>query len=143
LLNAVDPDLQAFKKRGGKLLLSHGWNDSTVAPMATVNYYQSVVAKMGSKSAADFMRLYMAPGMRHCGGGPGPNAFGQPMMAALQHWVEDGVAPGAIIATKYKTDDDPASGVIRTRPLCPYPQVARYKGTGSTDEAANFACKAP
>ena len=111
--------------------------------MGTVNYYQNVVAKMGSKSATDFVRLYMVPGMQHCGGGPGPNNFGQPMMAALQHWVEDGVAPGAIIATTYKANGDPASGVVRTRPLCPYPQVARYKGTGSTDEAANFTCKAP
>jgi Tannase and feruloyl esterase len=143
LLNAIDPDLQAFKKRGGKLLLSHGWNDPVVPPMGTINYYQNVIAKMGSKSATDFVRLYMEPGMQHCGGGPGPNNFGQPMMAALQHWVEDGVAPGAIIATKYKAGGDPASGVVRTRPLCPYPQVARYKGTGSTDEAANFACKAP
>jgi hypothetical protein len=143
MLNATDPDLQAFKKRGGKLLLYHGWNDPALTPMATVNYYKRVLAKMGPKSAADLVRLYMVPGMQHCGGGPGPNNFGQPMMAALQHWVEDGVAPAAIIATKYKANGDPASGVIRTRPLCPYPQVARYKGTGSTDEAANFACKAP
>ena len=85
----------------------------------------------------------MVPGMQHCFGGPGPNTFGGPMTAALERWVEDGVAPGAIIATKYKTDGDPTSGVVRTRPLCPYPQVARYKGTGSTDEAANFTCKAP
>jgi hypothetical protein len=143
VLNATDPDLQAFKKRGGKLLLYHGWNDPALAPMGTVNYYHSILAKMGSKSAADFVRLYMAPGVRHCGNGPGPNLFGEPMMAALTHWVEDRVAPGTIIASKYKTDGVPTSGVVRTRPLCPYPQVARYKGTGSTDEAANFACKAP
>jgi Tannase and feruloyl esterase len=143
VLNATDPDLKLFKNRGGKLLLYHGWNDSNLAPMATVNYYLSVIAKMGSRSAAEFMRLYMAPGMGHCGNGPGPNLFGESMLTALQHWVEDGVAPGAIIATKYKTDGVPTSGVVRTRPLCPYPQVARYKGTGSTDEAANFTCKAP
>ena len=143
VLNATDPDLQAFKKRGGKLLLFHGWNDPALAPMGTVNYYQSILAKMGSKTAAEFVRLYMVPGVRHCGGGPAPNLFGEPMMAALTHWVEDGGVPGTIIATKYKTDGVPTSGVVRTRPLCPYPQVARYKGTGSTDEAANFACKAP
>jgi Tannase and feruloyl esterase len=143
VLNATDPDLTLFKNRGGKLLLHHGWNDSTLPPMATANYYQSVLAKMGSKSSAAFDRLYMAPGMRHCGNGPGPNLFGESMLTALQNWVEDGVAPSAIIATKYKTDGSPASGVVSTRPLCPYPQVARYNGTGSTDEAGNFTCEAP
>jgi feruloyl esterase len=81
--------------------------------------------------------------LQHCYGGPGPNTFGGPMTAALERWVEEGVAPAAIIATKYKTDGDPASGVVRTRPLCPYPQVARYKGTGKTNETANFTCKEP
>jgi feruloyl esterase len=142
-LNAVDPNLKAFEKKGGKLILSHGWSDPLLSPMGTVDYYNSVVTKMGRKGAEGFSRLYMVPGMQHCYGGPGPNTFGGAMTAALERWVEDGVAPGAIIATKYKTDGDPASGVLRTRPLCPYPQVARYKGTGSTDEAANFTCKAP
>jgi feruloyl esterase len=85
----------------------------------------------------------MVPGLQHFNGGPGPNTFGGTMMVALERWMEEGVAPGSIIATKYKTDGDPRSGVVRTRPLCPYPRVARYKGTGSTDEAANFTCKAP
>jgi len=121
--------------------------------MGTVNYYQSVIAKMGAKSATDFVRLYMIPGVQHCVGGPGPSEFGTlpakqadprtSVSAALERWVENGVAPDAIIATKYKTDGSSASGVLRTRPLCPYPQTAQYKGSGSTDEASNFVCKAP
>ena len=141
-LNAVDPNLTALERRGGKLIIFHGWSDAVLPPMGTVNYYHNVVTKMG-KDAAGFSRLYMVPGLQHCYGGPGPNTFGRTMAAALERWVEDGEAPAAIIATKYKTDGDPASGVVRTRPLCPYPQVARYKGTGSTDEAANFTCKEP
>jgi Tannase and feruloyl esterase len=142
-LNAVDPNLKALETRGGKLIMFHGWSDPALPPMGTVNYYNSVVTKMGRKDTERFSRLYMVPGLQHCYGGPGPNTFGAAMTAALEHWVEGGVAPGAIIATKYKTDGDPSSGVVRTRPLCPYPQVARYKGTGTTDEAANFTCKAP
>jgi tannase/feruloyl esterase len=152
LLNAVNPDLSAFKRRGGKLILYHGWSDAALPPMGTVNYYQSVVAKMGAKTVTDFVRLYMMPGVQHCGGGPGPNEFGtlpakqaNPRMSvstALERWVENGVAPDAIIATKYKTNGSPASGVLRTRPLCPYPQTAQYKGSGSTDEASSFECKA-
>jgi feruloyl esterase len=153
LLNAANPDLSAFKRRGGKLILYHGWSDAALPPMGTVNYYQGVVAKMGAaKSVTDFVRLYMLPGVQHCGGGPGPNEFGtlpakqaDPRMsvsAALEHWVEKGIAPDAIIATKHKTNGSPASGVLRTRPLCPYPQTAQYKGSGSTDEASSFVCKA-
>jgi hypothetical protein len=145
-LNAVDPNLTALRDRGGKLILYHGWSDPALAPLATVNYYQSVVAKMGQKQSADFVRLYMAPGMQHCGGGPGPDSFGATpggsrtdphhnMSVALEHWVETGVAPDKIIAAKYASDR-----IVRTRPLCPYPQVARYSGTGSTDDAANFKC---
>jgi hypothetical protein len=141
-LNAVDANLKAFEKRGGRLIMYQGWSDSAVPPMGTVDYYNSVIAKMGRKDTESFSRLYMVPGLQHCYGGPGPNTFGATMTAALERWVEVGVAPDGIIATKYKTDGDLASGVVRTRPLCPYPQVARYKGTGSTDEAANFACKA-
>jgi Tannase and feruloyl esterase len=145
-LDAVDPNLKALKDRGGKLIIYHGWSDSALAPMATVNYYQSVVSKMGAKPAADFVRLYMVPGMQHCGGGPGPDSFGaapggpgadskRSMTAALEAWVETGIAPGKIVATKYE-----AGSAVRTRPLCPYPQVARYSGSGSTDDEANFKC---
>jgi len=90
------------------------------------------------QEAADFSRLYMVPGMQHCGGGPGPNSFREPMRTALERWVENGAAPDTVIAVKYKVDGDPTSGVIKTRPLCPYPQVARYNGSGSIDEASKF-----
>lgn len=145
-LNAVDPNLKALKDRGGKLILYHGWSDSALAPLSTVKYYQSVMAKMGQKETTDFVRLYMVPGMQHCGFGPGPDSFGatpggpqadsgHSMSVALERWVEMGKAPDKIIATKYAADR-----VVRTRPLCPYPQVARYSGPGSTDDAANFTC---
>jgi Tannase and feruloyl esterase len=153
IFNATDPDLKAFKSRGGKLLLYHGWSDPALPPQNTVDYYQSVLAKMGSQEAEDFMRLYMVPGMQHCGGGPGPASFdpGPVSNADAQHsiflsmeqWVEKGVAPAEIITTKYKTGADSGGGVASTRPLCPYPQVARYTGTGSPDTAANFVCSAP
>ena len=151
-LNATDPDLKRFKARGGKLILYHGWSDAAIPGQSTAKYYESIVKKMGQKETADFARLYMVPGMQHCGGGSGPTVFGQgsgvpttdaqhDIAAALERWVEEGVAPQQIIVTKYKTDVNPASGVLRTRPLCPYPQTANYKGSGSTDNAANFVCK--
>jgi feruloyl esterase len=142
-LNAIDPSLKNFKRRGRKLILFHGWSDAILAPVGTIDYYESVGAKMGRKDAESFTRLYMVPGMQHCFGGPGPNNFGNAMTAALQRWVEQGSAPDKILATKYKIDGDPSSGVARTRPLCPYPQVARYNGFGSIDDAANFACRMP
>ncbi|HLG14763.1 MAG TPA: tannase/feruloyl esterase family alpha/beta hydrolase [Blastocatellia bacterium] len=149
-LNAINPDLRAFKARGGKLILYHGWSDAALPPVNTIDYFQSVASKMGSRNASSFIRLYMAPGMQHCGGGPGPNSFGavvtsaqfdaqHDMTAALERWVEQGVAPDRIIASK-RQGIDPKRPVTRTRPLCPYPQVARYKGRGSTDDAANFVC---
>lgn len=152
VLNATDTDLKAFKARGGKLILFHGWSDAAIPPANAIDYYQKVVGKMGAKDAEQFVRLFMVPGMQHCGGGPGPNSFGgatapagdaeHDLSAALERWVEGSVAPTQIVATKYKTAN-PASGVERTRPLCPYPQVARWKGTGSTDDAANFTCVKP
>ena len=142
LANATNPDLSAFRDRGGKLILYHGWSDAAVPPLSTVNYYGQVMEKMGRKTA-DFSRLYMVPGMQHCGGGPGPNSFREPITTALEHWVENGAAPDAVIATKYKVEGNPASGAARTRPLCPYPQVASYKGSGSIDDAADFTCRVP
>jgi len=155
VLNATDSNLTAFKARGGKLILYHGWNDPALSALNTVNYYSSVERRMGTHETATFMRLYMVPGMQHCAGGPGPNNFGQPINesvehaisrnnieVALQQWVEKGVPPSSIIATKY-VDDDPKKGVKMTRPLCPYPQAAMWMGKGSTDDAANFVCKAP
>ncbi len=138
-LNSTSADLAAFKKRGGKLILYHGWSDAAIPPLNAINYYESVVSKMGSQDTTSFVRLFMAPGMQHCGGGPGPNSF--QMNSALEKWVEGGIAPEQVIATKYK-GDNPASGVERTRPLCAYPKIARWKGSGSTDDAANFVCAA-
>jgi feruloyl esterase len=151
ILNATDSDLNGFKKRGGKLILYHGWSDAAIPAQSTIDYFQSVVSKMGANSTS-FVRLFMVPGMQHCGGGSGPNSFGagaaqgdaqHDMGRALERWVEDGVAPEQIIATKYKSGSNPASGVARTRPLCAYPQIAKWKGSGSTDEAANFVCMKP
>jgi len=149
--NATNPDLKSFKDRGGKLILYHGWSDPAIAPLSSVTYYESVISKMGQKDVSDFVRLYMVPGMQHCGDGPGPNVFGtvptanadaqHSMQVALERWVKKGPAPDRIVATKFKVNGDPHSGVVRTRPLCSYPQVAHYTGTGSTDDAANFVCQ--
>ena len=134
-VNAVNPDLTRFAAHGGKLLLYHGWSDGSVAPRASVNYYTSVVKTMGGRAKTDgWVRLFMAPGMGHCGGGEGPNTFDA--VAALEQWVEQGRAPDRIIASRVN-----GAVVERTRPLCPYPQVAAYVGTGSIDEAASFVCK--
>jgi feruloyl esterase len=151
MLNATDPNLKAFQSRGGKLILYHGWSDAAIAPENTINYYQNVVAAMGHNQADGFVRLFMVPGMQHCFLGPGPNSFGQLAPAtpadprhdislALEQWVEKGIAPDSIVATKFKSDFNPAAGVARTRPLCAYPMVARWSGKGSSDDAANFTC---
>lgn len=142
-INANDPNLKAFRNRGGKLILFHGWSDAALAPTGTIDYYQRVASTMGHKEADSFSRLYMVPGMQHCSAGPGPNSFREQILSALDGWVAKGTVPDKIIATRYKTDGNVASGVARTRPLCPYPQVAHYNGSGSIDDAANFACRAP
>jgi tannase/feruloyl esterase len=135
-LTAVNPDLSAFAKRGGKLLIYHGWNDQLITAHNSVNYYESVRSTLGAARTDAAVRLFMAPGMAHCAGGPGPNQAD--WLTALEQWVEKGVAPTRIIASRT------SNGVVdRTRPLCVYPQVARYNGKGSTDEAANFSCVAP
>jgi feruloyl esterase len=148
-INATDPDLKAFKARGGKLILYHGWNDPAITALNTINYYQSVIKKMGQKDVDSFVRLYMAPGVQHCGGGPGPDSFGQvgelkfdepshSVDAALEQWVEKGSAPSTVIASKFEGRD--RSQAKMTRPLCVYPQEAKYKGSGDTNDAANFSC---
>ena len=137
IMNATDPDMKAFFGHGGKLLMYHGWSDPNVPAVNTVKYYNSVVENLGGASqASNNVRLFMAPGMGHCGGGDGPNTFDK--VAALERWVEQGQAPDVLIAT-HSTNGN----VDRSRPLCPYPQVAKYKGTGSIDEASNFVCAAP
>ena len=145
VLNATDPDLREFRQRGGRLLQYHGWNDQLISPQDSIDYYESVVSLFAEghqdraralRDVQGFYRLFMAPGMAHCGGGTGPNTFD--MQAALEQWVEHGTAPDQIIATRS------VNGVVdRSRPLCPYPQVAVYKGQGDTNDAANFACQEP
>ena len=135
LADAKDPDLSKFRKRGGKVIMTYGWADAILQPMMGVTYYERAVAKNGPKTA-DFFRLFMVPGMAHCGGGVGPDQ--NDAVSAVIDWVEKGKAPEAIVAKKIV-----AGQVTRSRPLCPYPQVARYKGQGSVDDAQNFSCVAP
>lgn len=157
--DAVDPDLTRFAAHGGKLILYHGWADPALVPELTIDYYEQVRGKMGGDKVASFVRLYMVPGLAHVFGGPGLNSFGQAyapkadadpsanMVVALERWVEDGIAPTSIVAAKYDGDikpliDTDGTTVLRTRPLCPYPQVARWVGKGSIDAAQNFQCVA-
>jgi feruloyl esterase len=135
ILDAKDPDLSRFKARGGKIVMYFGWADAALNPLMGVDYYEKVTARMGP-STADFFRLYMVPGMAHCRGGVGTDDFDA--FSALVGWVEKGVAPGQILAMQSK-----GGNVVRSRPLCPYPQVAKYKGTGSPDDAQNFVCTKP
>ncbi len=151
--DAAQTDLSAFKAHGGKLILYNGWADHSNPPLRAVQYYEDV-RKVHGASTDEFVRMFMPPGFFHCNGGPGPNIFGgrgqtragddpeNDILAALDQWVTAGKAPAKIIATKYK-NDDPKQGVARTRPVCPYPQMAKYRGTGSIDDAANFVCGTP
>lgn len=132
-LAAMNPDLSAFKARGGKLIMYHGWADPLLSPYNSIDYYESVKAKMGAAQQQDFMTMFMVPGMLHCMGGAGPDHFDA--VDAVMKWVEHGERPKQIVAAHAT-----AGKVDRTRPLCPYPQVARYKGAGSTDDAASFSC---
>jgi hypothetical protein len=165
--DATSTDLSGLQKRGRKLIQYQGWVDYSVAPLNAIEYYDSVVAqqtpgegqgggerRVGLKRTQDFYRLFMEPGMDHCAGGPGPNVFGQiltgapandaqhDVLTALEQWVEKGIAPDQIIATKY-VNDDPTQGIVMQRPLCPYPQTAVHTGTGSTNVASSFRCVAP
>ena len=133
--DAKNPDLSKFRKHRGKLIMTYGWADSILQPMAGVNYYERAVEKNGSNTM-DFFRLFMVPGMAHCGGGVGPDRHDP--MTAMINWVEKSKAPDSMVASRVVNNQ-----VVRTRPLCPYPQVARYSGQGSIDEAANFHCVAP
>jgi feruloyl esterase len=154
--NATEDNLRAFRRenRRGRIIMWHGWEDPAISALDAVDYYRQVVRE--NDDAKDFFRLFMVPGMLHCAGGPGPNAFGQGLaqqpplsnapehdvLSALERWVEQGVAPKSIVAVKY-VNNNPTMGIERTRPLCAYPRVAIYKGRGSTDDAANFACRTP
>lgn len=152
MLDATNPDLSAFRTHGGKLVLYHGWNDPAIPAMNTVNYYESVIAKMGQQQVDSFVRLYMLPGVQHCGGGPGADSFGQSadwpatdpehnVRVALENWVEKGTAPSTLIATK--VEGEKAGEPKMTRPMCPYPQSAHYKGGGDTNSADSFVCAGP
>jgi feruloyl esterase len=131
-VDAVNPDLGKFKSSGGKLLLTHGWADTGITPETTIWYYESVLEKMG-RSQSDWLRLFMAPGMGHCGGGSGVNTFDS--IGALEKWVEKGIAPDEMLGINTAQN--------LTRPLCPYPQYADYKGSGDIKDAKNWMCKAP
>ena len=152
-VNATSPDLNAFRSRGGKILMYSGWADPVGPPLDAIDYYKRVeLATGGQQKTESFFRLFMVPGMAHCGGGPGPNFFGgygppspvspemridsqHDVLSALVQWVEKGLAPDYIIAS-HVTDDR----IDRSRPVCHYPKVARWTGSGSTDDAKNFTC---
>jgi len=134
-INAIDPDLQAFKARGGKLLLYHGWNDFGISPYNTVDYYSSVLSTMGSEQDK-WLRLFMLPGVGHCRGGSGPDQANY--MSTLERWREAGTPPEQITAHRILNNS-----IEMTRPLCPFPEVAVYTGTGSTNDVENFVCRIP
>jgi feruloyl esterase len=133
-VNASNPDISAFVRHGGKLILSGGWNNALVPAGAVVDYYTRVEAAIGRGSAGDAVRLYMVPGMIECNGGPGTDTFD--MLGVMRGWVERKQTPHEVLASRVEHGK-----VVRTRPLCPYPQSAAYRGTGSTDEASNFVCR--
>lgn len=153
---AENPDLHGFELSGGKLIQYHGWNDVAVPPDVSIRYYDSVAARMGGvRKFPSFYRLFMGPGMEHCGGGPGPNAIGgawgapapvhddqHDVLAALAHWAEDGRAPRRLIATLYRHNSRHLK-IIAQRPWCPYRAVARYSGHGVRTVAANYRCERP
>jgi feruloyl esterase len=145
LLNSNNPDLSAFAARGGKLILFQGWADAAISPFGTIQYYRDIQRKMGDKQARQFVRLFMAPGMMHCSGGPGPNTFDA--VAVVDQWRQKNEAPERLLAAKYA--DSPAAlsagaqpgEPLIARPLCAYPHVARWTGHGSSDKAENYVCR--
>ena len=149
-LDAADADLRPFKQHGGKLILYHGWQDPAIPALSSVRYYDAVRQQLGQSETDSFLRFYLAPGMQHCGGGPGPDAFGEAgdwsshdaahsLRLSLEEWVEKGKRPASVIATKFA--DPEKRDVKMMRPLCPYPQAAIFKGAGDPNQATNFVCK--
>ncbi|MEI9988445.1 MAG: tannase/feruloyl esterase family alpha/beta hydrolase [Rhizomicrobium sp.] len=146
IINSNSDDLRAFAAHGGKLILFQGWDDAAVTAYGTIAYYRSIQKKMGAATTAGFARLFVAPGMMHCGDGPGPNSLD--CVAALEQWREQGVAPAQILAAHYSNPlavlaGLPAGDPTSTRPVCAYPSVAHWTGTGSADQAANYVCQGP
>lgn len=159
VVNATDPNLAGLKARGGRIIMYTGWEDPIIPPRNVIDYYESVIAAQGPAAGRkavsrtrDFFRFFLVPGMSHFSGGTGPDSFGSPygqpglqvdrqhdVLSALEAWVELGIAPESIVAAKY-VNGNPALGVARTRPICAYPQIARWTGTGNPDEAVNFVC---
>lgn len=146
-VDSNDPDLRPFRDNGAKLIVYHGWSDPDISPLASINYFESVVDVIADdtqatnwqsalQSTQDFYRLFMVPGMAHCAGGPGPDRFDA--LTALENWVERDIAPETIIASKIVDDE-----VVRTRPLCVHPKMATYNGSGDPDAATSFSCTAP
>ena len=139
--NSTDPDLSRFKSRGGKLIMTHGWADALVTPQRTLDYHAAVEKAMGGPAAVvDFYRLFMVPGTGHGEPeGSGVSLKDMDLLPSLEKWVEEGVAPDSLLTTK----TDKEGKTLWTRPVCPHPQVARYRGTGDPKDAASFDCAAP
>jgi hypothetical protein len=135
VIGTDNPDLSDFRNRGGKLIVWHGWADQLITAEGTIDYYNRVLKQMGGQEkTAEFLRLFLAPGVGHCAGGAGPTPSNP--LDSLLTWIEDGKAPDTLAATRR----DQSGAVTRSRPLCQYPLVAKYKGSGSTDDATNFVC---
>ncbi len=137
ILSPLDPDLRPYAKAGGRLIVYHGWADPGISALGTLHYVEAATTLAGGQAAADaFLRTYFVPGMHHCSGGPGVDQFD--MLTQLEQWAERGVAPTRVVASRVVD-----GAVVRSRPLCPHPQVAAYSGSGSIDDAASFVCRAP
>jgi feruloyl esterase len=135
VIGTDNPDLSAFRDHGGRIVLWHGWADQLITPEGTIDYYKRVLQKMGAaQKTAQFLEFFLAPGVAHCAGGAGPSPYGT--LDAVRAWVEDGKAPATLTAARR----DQTGAITRSRPLCQYPLVAKYKASGSTDDAANFTC---
>lgn len=150
-VDAIDTDLSKQRAAGKKIIQYHGWSDVGIPVQASIDYHAAVEKTLGGP-VDDFYRLFPAPGVGHCGGGPGPNFFGgnsdsstpftpdRHALAAVVDWVENGKAPETIVATKFR-NDDPKTEIVMQRPICACPKTAHYKGEGATDKPESFECR--